>query len=251
MSEACGVGPERSAENSLAGPWGCLAHGHVLATVSRTICSKIQKPPSAPHSGPLARALLPAGFALLAGPSAASRICRAWRLESSFSGYSRSCIKASIPSLSSVMWKLRPALGDVQRGEHPGDCGRGHFLAPTDQGGGKEMLSHLQQSPRSGAEIQAFPVQAGSHGAWPGLEHQRGPRPQRGVRWDWAPGSVRPALGRRGPAVGGFLLLAAAADCGNTAPNMHCHSRSPNPRCCESESREVPGTAAWGRFGDF
>lgn len=137
MSEACGVGPERSAENSLAGPWGCLAHGHVLATVSRTICSKIQKPPSAPHSGPLARALLPAGFALLADPSAASRICRAWRLESSFSGYSRSCVKAPIPSLSSVMWKLRPALGDVQRGEHPGDCGRGHFSAPTDQGGGE------------------------------------------------------------------------------------------------------------------
>lgn len=36
-----------------------------------------------------------------------------------------------------ITWKLRPALGDVQRGEHPGDCGRGHFSAPTDQGGGE------------------------------------------------------------------------------------------------------------------
>lgn len=61
----------------------------------------------------------------------------------------------------------------------------GHFSAPTDKGRGRRCCL------RSKAEIQAFPIQAGSHGAWPGLEHQKGPWPQRGVHWDRALGSVR------------------------------------------------------------
>lgn len=52
---------------------GGISQGHLLGKVSRTICSKILHPPSAPHCLPLVRLLPRAGFALLASPSATSQ----------------------------------------------------------------------------------------------------------------------------------------------------------------------------------
>lgn len=55
MSEASRMSPERSSEVY-------ISQGHLLDKVSRTICSKILKPPSALHSMPLLRTLLWGGL---------------------------------------------------------------------------------------------------------------------------------------------------------------------------------------------
>lgn len=47
-SEACGTGSEQSLG-------GCFSQGHLLGKVTRIICSKILKPPSALHSMPQLR----------------------------------------------------------------------------------------------------------------------------------------------------------------------------------------------------
>lgn len=59
--------------------------------------------------------------------------------------------------------------------DQPGQAARSVGGDPQPQRQGKEMPSHPQQIPKSRAKIQVFPIQSGSHGAWPGLTHQKGP----------------------------------------------------------------------------
>lgn len=100
MSETCGRGPELSSESCPKCPNGVLQLSlsrASLGRVSRTICSEIQKLLFAHHSRPLVRMLLPTGFALLASPSAKDLPAL---VAGSFLGYSHSCVRATIPSLS-------------------------------------------------------------------------------------------------------------------------------------------------------
>lgn len=103
MSEACGVGPERSAESGPSRPGTTLdvscsrafiSHGlqnHLLQDPETTLRSSLWAPGEDPSPGWLCSVSLSlCHFQDLQGLA----------LGSSFSDYSRSCVKATIPSLT-------------------------------------------------------------------------------------------------------------------------------------------------------